>query len=71
MEAGSGLILVIVGGVLLLMVLAVCIGASMDTEVQRREWRRVAAARQQLRQLKIGVADSGLCEQCPYRKAET
>ncbi len=64
------LTLVIVGGVALLVVLAVCIGASMDTEAQRREWRRVAKARRklrQLRQLARGVPDTVLCERCPYR----
>jgi hypothetical protein len=44
--------LVLVGGVGLLMVLAVCIGVSMDTQAQRREWRRVARARRELRQLR-------------------
>jgi hypothetical protein len=61
------LTLVIVGGVALLMVLAVCVGASMDTEAQRREWRRVAKARRKLRQLALDVPDTALCERCPYR----
>ena len=60
-------LLVIVGGVALLMILAVCIGASMDTQAQRREWRRVARARRQLRQLAVGVPEAALCERCPYR----
>jgi hypothetical protein len=61
------LTLVIVGVVALLVVLAVCIGASMDTEAQRREWRRVAKARRELRQQVVEVPDSALCDRCPYR----
>jgi hypothetical protein len=61
------LTLVIVGGVALLMVISVCIGVSMDTEAQRREWRRVAQARRELRQLAHGGQDTDLCERCPYR----
>jgi hypothetical protein len=61
------LTLVIVGGVALLLVMAVTIGVSMDTEAQRREWRRVAEARRELRQLALGVPDTVLCERCPYR----
>jgi hypothetical protein len=47
--------------------MAVTIGVSMDTEAQRREWRRVAEARRELRQLALGVSDTVLCERCPYR----
>jgi hypothetical protein len=47
--------------------MAVTIGVSMDTEAQRREWRRVAEARRELRQLALGVPDTVLCERCPYR----
>jgi hypothetical protein len=61
------LTLVIVGGVALLVVLSVCIGVSMDTEAQRREWRRVARARRELRQLAHGDQAAVLCERCPYR----
>lgn len=61
------LTLVIVGGVALLVVISVCIGVSMDTEAQRREWRRVAQARRELRQLAQGGQDAVLCERCPYR----
>jgi hypothetical protein len=63
------LTLVIVGGVALLMGLAVCVGVSLDIEAQRRERRRVAEARQQLRLLSLGIPDSQLCESCPYRRA--
>ena len=61
------LTLVIVGGIGLLMTLAVCIGSSMDTQAQRREWRRVARARRELRQLVVGASDALYCERCPYR----
>jgi hypothetical protein len=57
---------VIVGGGVLLLILAVTIGVSMDTEAQRREWRRVAEVRRELRQI-AGVPDTALCERCPYR----
>jgi hypothetical protein len=57
--------LVILGGVALLVVLAVCVGISMDTAAQRREWRRVAEAR---RRLALAVSASDLCERCPYRR---
>jgi hypothetical protein len=60
------LTLVIVGGVALLVVVSVCIGMSMDTETQRREWRRVARARRELRQLTQGE-ELELCEDCPFR----
>jgi hypothetical protein len=55
-------------GLLLLTLLSVCIGMSLDTEGQRRERQRLAEERRlrteargrgELRQL--------LCEQCPYR----
>ena len=59
--------LVLVGGVGLLMALAVCIGVSMDTQAQRREWRRVARARRELRQLTVGGSEAAACERCPYR----
>jgi hypothetical protein len=59
--------LVLVGGVGLLMVLAVCIGVSMDTQAQRRGWRRVARARRELRQLTVGGPEAAACERCPYR----
>jgi hypothetical protein len=61
------LTLVIVGGVALLMVISMCIGVSMDTEAQRREWKRVAKARRELRQLAQGDQDAVLCARCPYR----
>jgi hypothetical protein len=61
------LTLVIVGGVALLMAIAMCIGASMDTEAQRREWRRVAKARRELRQRAQSSQEVVLCERCPYR----
>jgi hypothetical protein len=60
-------VLVLVGGVALLMALAVSIGASMDTQAQRREWRRVARARRELWQLTIGGPEAARCERCPYR----
>ena len=62
------IVIVIVVGVVLLMILAVAIGASMDTEAQRREWRRVAEARRELRQvMQLRAAEAELCERCPYR----
>jgi hypothetical protein len=60
---------VIIVGVVLLVVLAVCIGVSMDTEAQRQEWRRVAEARRLLRREEQEIDDSGLCQRCPYRQA--
>jgi hypothetical protein len=65
------LTLVIVGGVALLVVISVCIGVSMDTETQRREWQRVAQARRELRGMRRvarGARDTVLCERCPYRE---
>lgn len=59
--APTSLTLVIVVGVGLLVVVAVCVGMSMDTQVQRREWARVAQARRQLRR------SAARCPQCPYR----
>jgi hypothetical protein len=56
-------------GVALLLVLAVCIGASLDIEVQRRERRRLADERLRRNTSGDGGAPCGpLCERCPYRR---
>lgn len=67
-------VLVFVGSVALLVLLTVGIGAAMDTEAQRREWRRIARARRRLReeQLAVDLIDTTiderqLCQGCPYR----
>jgi hypothetical protein len=61
--------LVAMSGVALLLVLAVCIGASLDIEVQRRERRRLADERPRRNSCGDGAASCGpLCERCPYRR---
>jgi hypothetical protein len=61
--------LVAMSGVALLLVLAVCIGASLDIEVQRRERRRLADERPRQNTCGDGGASGGpLCERCPYRR---
>lgn len=62
--------LVVISGLALLLALAVCIGASLDTEGQRREWRRLAAERRLRRSARYeGCGPTGqYCERCPYRR---
>jgi hypothetical protein len=63
--------LVAMSGVALLLVLAVCIGASLDPEVQRRERRRLADERRQrwnARRAGAAPPPGPLCERCPYRR---
>ncbi|MBC3194252.1 hypothetical protein H7X46_24685 [Pseudonocardia sp. C8] len=60
--------LVVGGGMLLLVWFAVLIGISMDTEAQRREWRRVARERRALREEGRPLEGGGLCADCPFRR---
>lgn len=66
--------LVAVTGVLALPWIALLIGASMDTEAQRREWRRVARERRLRREERQATPPrrprlpDGLCADCPLRE---
>lgn len=65
--------LVLFAGIVGLAWIALLIGASMDTEAQRREWRRVAVQRRLRRQEQQAGAprrpleSDGLCADCPLR----
>ena len=61
-------IIVIVVGVLILVYLSVLIGTNMDTEAQRREWKRVANERHKLA-MQRQMNRSHLCADCPLRRA--
>lgn len=61
------LMLVVVGGLALLVVLAVGIGSSLDTDAQRRAWRRVAEERRRLRLDLADLPSGTLCDRCPFR----
>ena len=61
------LMLVVVGGLVLLVVLAAGIGSSLDTDAQRRAWRRVAEERRRLRLDLTDVLPETLCDRCPFR----
>ena len=57
--------LVAVAGLVLLLVMALCIGMSLDTEGQRRERQRLAEERRLW--CDMGRAERGsLCDRCPY-----
>lgn len=67
-------ILALLAGIALLAWFAVLIGTSMDTEAQRREWRRTAGQRRLLREDRGATTVLGrscdpdtLCENCPFR----
>jgi hypothetical protein len=57
-------------GVALLLVLAVCIGTSLDPEVQRREQRRPADERRRRWNVRRagGTPPGPVCDRCPYRQ---
>ena len=62
--------IVAVVGVVVLLVLAVCIGIELDTARQRHERQRLAAARRLRdddRRADIVRRGGPLCLQCPYR----
>jgi hypothetical protein len=56
-------------GMLALIAIALFIGASMDTEAQRREGRRLAEERRRwlLTQRACDGRPAGLCADCPLR----
>lgn len=67
-------VLIALAGIALLVWFAVLIGTSMDTEGQRREWRRLADQRRLFREERLGVGfvarrcdPDSLCENCPFR----
>ncbi|MFP5020982.1 hypothetical protein [Pseudonocardia phyllosphaerae] len=72
--------LVLTFGVLALVWIALLIGASMDTESQRREWRRIARERRLRREeylrdqehraatARRPLGPDGLCADCPLRE---
>lgn len=67
-------LLVAIAGIAVLLWIALLIGASMDTEAQRREWRRVAHERRirwEDRQATVPRRPrraDGLCADCPLRE---
>lgn len=67
-------LLIALAGIVLLLWFAVLIGTSMDTEGQRREWKRIAEQRRLLREERPGVGfvarrcdPDALCADCPFR----
>jgi hypothetical protein len=57
-------------GLALLILLSVCVGISLDTEAQRREWQRLAEERRlraQGRRWTLQQHEQVLCDRCPYR----
>lgn len=59
----------VVGGIVLV-VIAVCVGAELDTENQRRERRRLADERKLRGEALRGRVRRNrrpLCEECPFR----
>jgi hypothetical protein len=61
--------LIAAGGVVLLLVIAVSIGMSLDTAAQRRERQRLAEERRLRVEAARGERPSTgpLCDRCPYR----
>jgi hypothetical protein len=63
----SGLVAMV--GVALLLVLAVCIGAALDPEVQRPERRRFTdERRRRWNARRRGRTPGPVCDRCPYRE---
>ena len=67
-------ILIAAAGIAILLWFAVLIGTSMDTEGQRREWKRIAEQRRLLREERgagpfaVTRCDpDALCADCPFR----
>ncbi|BBF99128.1 MULTISPECIES: hypothetical protein [Pseudonocardia] len=60
------------GGLVLMLWFALLIGTSLDTEGQRREWRRVAEQRRAAREERQGerrpLEPDDLCADCPLRR---
>ncbi|GAA1390641.1 hypothetical protein GCM10009613_31690 [Pseudonocardia kongjuensis] len=60
------------GGILLMFWFALLIGTSLDTEGQRREWKRVAEQRRAAWEERQGerrpLEPDGLCLDCPLRR---
>lgn len=61
-------VLIAAAGLLVLLWLAVLIGASMDTEARRREWRRVASARRARWEGRQALARTCPRADCPLRR---
>jgi hypothetical protein len=61
--------LIAASAVVLLLVIAVCIGVSMDTEGQRRERQRLAEERRLRFEARPAERSrmGPLCDRCPYR----
>lgn len=60
----------VVGGIVLVVV-AICVGAELDTEGQRRERRRLADERRMRNEVGRSRAlrrDVPLCDRCPFRE---
>jgi hypothetical protein len=63
-------LLLAVLGLLLLIVLSVCTGISLDTDRQRRERQRLAEERRlraEERRWTLHQPEQTLCDRCPYR----
>lgn len=67
-------VLIALAGIALLVWFAVLIGTSMDTEGQRRQWKRTAEQRRLFREERLGVGfvarrcdPNALCPECPFR----
>jgi hypothetical protein len=57
-------------GLVMLILLSVCIGMSLDSEVQRREWQRLAEERRLRQETRRWISrqqEQTLCDHCPYR----
>jgi hypothetical protein len=57
-------------GLVLLILLSVCVGMSLDTEVQRRAWKRLAVERRlraRTHRWTLRQQEQVLCDRCPYR----
>jgi hypothetical protein len=59
-------------GLVLLILLSVCVGMSLDTEVQRRAWKRLAEERRLRAHIHRWTSrqqeqEQVLCARCPYR----
>jgi hypothetical protein len=63
--AAAMILWLIVGGVLVLIVIALAVGAALDTEAQRRESQRLAGERRARASLER--REIPLCDDCPFR----